>query len=180
MHGAVGGALARRFEAVLESAAMNDETTQPAIRIGADGIDVHAVEKEILASVEEKRARGVYDDAAVARAERNNLLTLKDDESFMERYLLCLRQIVPVDINDFEILERRSRLAPLSKAVKKTIWKLLKFYTYRLWSQQNQINGIVITAVESIEQQFSARIDALEKRVAALESAAKPPAAPHD
>jgi len=155
---------------VLESAVMNDETTQPAIRIGADGIDVHRIEEQILASVAEKRARGVYDDAAVARAERNNLLTLKDDESFMERYLLCLRQIVPVDINDFEILERRSRLAPLSKAVKKTIWKLLKFYTYRLWSQQNQTNDVLLAAIEIMDRRHKKEVAELKARIEALES----------
>jgi len=155
---------------VLESAVMNDETTQPAIRIGADGIDVHRIEEQILASVAEKRARGVYDDAAVARAERNNLLTLKDDESFMERYLLCLRQIVPVDINDFEILERRSRLAPLSKAVKRTIWKLLKFYTYRLWSQQNQTNDVLLAAIEIMDRRHKKEVAELKARIEALES----------
>jgi len=149
---------------------MNDETTQPAIRIGADGIDVHRIEEQILASVAEKRARGVYDDAAVARAERNNLLTLKDDESFMERYLLCLRQIVPVDINDFEILERRSRLAPLSKAVKRTIWKLLKFYTYRLWSQQNQTNDVLLAAIEIMDRRHKKEVAELKARIEALES----------
>lgn len=155
---------------MLESAVMNDEPTQPAIRIGADGIDVHRIEEQILASVAEKRARGVYDDAAVARAERNNLLTLKDDESFMERYLLCLRQIVPVDINDFEILERRSRLAPLSKAVKRTIWKLLKFYTYRLWSQQNQTNDVLLAAIEIMDRRHKKEVAELKARIEALES----------
>ena len=154
---------------MLESAAMNDETTQPAIRIGADGIDVHRIEEQILASVAEKRARGVYDDAAVARAERNNLLTLKDDESFMERYLLCLRQIVPVDINDFEILERRSRLAPLSKALKKVIWKLLKFYTFRLWSQQNQTNNVLLAAIEIMDRRHKKEVAELKARIEALE-----------
>ena len=154
---------------MLESAAMNDETTQPAIRIGADGIDVHRIEEQILASVAEKRARGVYDDAAVARAERNNLLTLKDDESFMERYLLCLRQIVPVDINDFEILERRSRLAPLSKALKKVIWKLLKFYTFRLWSQQNQTNNVLLAAIEIMDRRHKKEVADLKARIEALE-----------
>ena len=154
---------------MVESAVMNDETTQPAIRIGADGIDVHRIEEQILASVAEKRARGVYDDAAVARAERNNLLTLKDDESFMERYLLCLRQIVPVDINDFEILERRSRLAPLSKALKKVIWKLLKFYTFRLWSQQNQTNNVLLAAIEIMDRRHKKEVADLKARIEALE-----------
>ncbi len=154
---------------MLESAAMNDETTQPAIRIGADGIDVHKVEEEILAAVAAKRAAGAYDDAAVARAERNNLLTLKDDETFMERYLVCLRQIVPVDINDFEILERRSRLAPLSKAVKKVVWKLLKFYTYRLWSQQNQTNNVLLAAIEIMDRRHKKEVADLKARIEALE-----------
>ena len=155
---------------MLESAAMNDETTQPAIRIGADGIDVHRIEEEILASVAKKRAAGVYDDDIVARAERNNLLTLKDDETFMEQYLVCLRQIVPVDINDFEILERRSRLAPLSKAVKRTIWKLLKFYTYRLWSQQNQTNDVLLAAIEIMDRRHKKEVAELKARIEALES----------
>ena len=155
---------------MLESAVMNDETTQPAIRIGADGIDVHRIEEEILASVAKKRAAGVYDDDIVARAERNNLLTLKDDETFMEQYLVCLRQIVPVDINDFEILERRSRLAPLSKAVKRTIWKLLKFYTYRLWSQQNQTNDVLLAAIEIMDRRHKKEVAELKARIEALES----------
>ena len=151
---------------------MDNEPAQPAIRIGADGIDVHKVEEEILASVAAKRAAGAYDDAAVARAERNNLLTLKDDESFMEQYLVCLRQIVPVDINDFEILERRSRLAPLSKALKKVIWKLLKFYTYRLWSQQNQTNNVLLAAIEIMDRRHKKEVADLRARIEALEGKA--------
>ena len=148
---------------------MNDETTQPAIRIGADGIDVHKVEEEILAAVADKRARGVYDDDLVARAEKNNLLTLKDDESFMEQYLVCLRQIVPVDINDFEIPRRRSPFAPLATALKKVVWKLLKFYTYRLWSQQNQTNNVLLAAIEIMDRRHKKETAELKARIEALE-----------
>jgi hypothetical protein len=151
---------------------MNDEPTQPAIRIGADGIDVHKVVEEILASVADKRAQGVYDEQLAARAEKNNLLTIKDDEAFMDQYLVCLRQIVPVDINDFEILERRSRFAPVSKAIKKVLWKMLKFYTYRLWSQQNQTNGVLLAAVETLDRRYRKDIAALKARIAELEKKA--------
>lgn len=146
------------------------EETKPFIQIGADGIDVHKLEEEILSAVAEKRSQGVYDDALVARAERNNILTMKDDEAFLEQYLACLRQIVPVDINDFEILERRSRLAPLMKALKKVIWKLLKFYTYRLWSQQNQTNNVLLAAIEIMNRRHEAEIKALKDRIAELEA----------
>ena len=148
---------------------MENEPTQPAIRIGADGIDVHAVEEEILAAVAAKRAAGVYDDELVSRAEKNNLLTIKDDESFMEQYVVCLRQIVPVDINDFEILEKRSRFAPLSKALKKVIWKMLKFYTYRLWSQQNQTNNVLLAAIEIMDRRHKKEVAELKARIEALE-----------
>ena len=147
-----------------------NETTQPAIAIGADGIDVHRLEEEILAAVADKRARGVYDDDVVARAERNNILTLQDDEEFMEQYLACLRQIVPVDINDFDIVERRGALAPVLVRLKKAIWKLLKFYTYRLWSQQNQTNDVLLAAIEIMDRRHKKEVAELKARIEALES----------
>lgn len=140
----------------------------PAIEIGADGIDVKKVVAEIRATVADKRARGVYDDEIVARAERNNLLLIQDDAGFMEQYLRCLRQIVPVDINDFEIVEKRGFMRPLMILLKKTIWKLLKFYTYRLWSQQNQTNGVLLAAIEIMDRRHKSELEALRKEIALL------------
>ncbi len=150
-----------------------ERQTAPAISIGADGIDVHALVERILDTVADKRAAGVYDDEVVARAERNNLLLLQDDAQFMEQYLACLRQIVPVDINDFEIPERRGRLAPVLVRLKKGIWKLLKFYTYRLWSQQNQTNAVLLAAIEIMQRRHKAEISELNERVEALEKLVK-------
>ena len=150
---------------------MNPEN--PAISIGADGIDAGAVVAQIQAEVARKRAAGAYDEARVARAERNNLLTLKDDAGFMEQYLLCLRQIVAVDINDFEIIEKRGRFAPALVRLKKAIWKLLKFYTFRLWSQQNQTNALLLAAVEIMETRHRREIAGLQERLAKLEGSAK-------
>ena len=67
------------------------------------------------------------------------LQNLRDEEEFMEFYLGCLRDAVFVDINDFEIVERRQRFSRALVALKRSIWNLLKFYTYRLWSQQNLV-----------------------------------------
>ena len=145
----------------------------PAISIGADGIDAGAVVAQIQAEVARKRAAGAYDEARVARADRNNLLTLKDDASFMEQYLLCLRQIVAVDINDFEIIEKRGRFAPALVRLKKAIWKLLKFYTFRLWSQQNQTNALLLAAVEIMETRHRREIAGLRERIAKLEGSAQ-------
>ena len=145
----------------------------PVATIGAPGLDAARLVAELQATVDRKMADGVYSDARVARAEKTNLVHLQDSDDFVTFYLACLRDAVFVDIADFEIREQRRFLAGPLVLLKKTIWKLLKFYTYRLWSQQNQVNGLVITALESTEQQLTARIATLEKRVAALESAAK-------
>ncbi len=150
---------------------MNSQKTS--VSIGADGIDAQQIVSQILEEVDRKRQAGVYDEARVARAERNNLLTLKDDATFMEQYILCLRQIVPVDINDFEIIEKRSRVAPLIVKLKKTIWKLLKFYTFRLWSQQNQTNALLLAAIEIMESRHKREVSELKARIDKLEEKAK-------
>jgi len=144
------------------------ETTP--IQIGASGAEAEDIVRQIRERVAQRRARGEYDDATVARAERYNLANLKDDAEFLERYLACLRQAVQVDINDFEIVERRARFAPLLKRLKRGIWSLLRFYTYRLWSQQNQVNGMLLAATEIIATRDQERLDRLEARIRELEA----------
>ncbi len=153
---------------------MSEEALSP-ILIGADGLDVDKIVAELQARVAEKRAQGAYDDARVARAERHNLLSLQDDDEFLENYLNCLRQIVPVDINDFEIFERRPRFEKALVRLKKGIWSLLRFYTFRLWSQQNQTNAVLLAAVEMLNTRSSNRIRELERRVAELEKQTQQP-----
>jgi hypothetical protein len=140
------------------------------LEIGAPGIDAAAIVEEIKAAVERRRAAGDYADPRVARAEKSNLTNLKNDDDFFDFYMCCLRQAFVVDINDFAIVERRARLGKPLVMLKTVIWKLLKFYTYRLWTQQNQVNGLMLSAIESSEQKSRERLAALETRIAQLES----------
>ncbi len=150
------------------------DTAATSIKIGADGIDAAKIVAEIQAKVAEKRAAGVYDEARVARAEKNNLLTIKDDENFMTQYFVCLRQISQVDINDFEIVEKRGGFVGcMLVKVKKVIWSLLKFYTYRMWSQQNQINSLLLAALETMNDRHKHEVDALKARIKKLEGGGK-------
>ena len=141
----------------------------PILTIGAPGLNVDQLVADLQATADRKMKDGVYADARVARAEKTNLIHLRGSDDFITFYLTCLRDAVFVDISDFEIREHRRAVGPLLVALKRTIWKLLKFYTYRLWSQQNQINGLIITALEGMEEQTGARLAALEKRIAELE-----------
>jgi hypothetical protein len=134
--------------------------------IGAEGVNAEQIMADIKTRVAEKTARGAYRDMRIALAERTNLVNLSDDESFLKYYLECLRSAVFVDINDFEIRDRRRFGAGFLVAFKKLIWNILKFYTYRMWSQQNQVNGLLVTAIESLDAKYRARIEKLERRLA--------------
>ena len=149
---------------------IDNTSNMPELQIGADGIDAEAIVAELKARVEEKRRQGAWDDPRIARAEKHNILNLKDDDEFLTNYLACLRQIVQVDINDFEIYERRARFAKFFVKLKKGIWCLLRFYTYRLWSQQNETNAILFSAIDLLSQRGADRTRRLEKRVAELET----------
>ena len=140
------------------------------VTIGAEGIDVDALVQEVRDEVSQRRKEGVYSDARIGRAERHNLMYMADSEELLRFYLQCLKDGVHVDINDFTIEDRRSGIkGKLLVKMKTVIWKLLKFYTFRMWHQQNQINALLVTALESSYKQSEKRIAALEARIAELE-----------
>ncbi len=140
------------------------------IQIGADGIDAEAIVAQIRERAEQRRANGEYNMEVVARAERYNLANIKDDAELYERFLGSLRLVTTVDINDWEITDKHGRLAPFLVKFKKTIWSLLRFYTYRLWSQQNQVNGLFDGALELISERTDERIAKMQKRIDDLEA----------
>lgn len=139
------------------------------VAIAAEGIDTQKLVQDIRERVAKRMDAGDYRDARIALAERTNLANLQSEEAFLSFYLDCLRDAVFVDISDFDIVERRARFTSLLILLKRTIWKALKFYTYRLWSQQNQINGLLLAALEGMEIRYRDRTAELEKRIRDLE-----------
>ena len=140
------------------------------IKIGTDGLNVEDIVRQIHERADARRNNGEFDMNAIARAERFNLSTLTDDDQFFERYIDCLGIIFNVNINDYEIVEHRSFLAPFLKRFKKFIWKILKFYTYHLWSQQNQVNHAFHSGFKLITSHEKGQIDKLQKRIDELEA----------
>jgi uncharacterized protein YdcH (DUF465 family) len=52
--------------------------------------------------------------------------------------------------------------------LKKTLWKLLKFYTFRLFSQQREFNSQVSYTLAAIHKDYTARVYTLQKQILAL------------
>ena len=147
------------------------------IKIGADGLDVEDIVRQIRERADSRRNNGEFDMNALARAERFNLSSLSDDEDFFERYIDCLGVIFNVNVNDYEIVERRAFFAPVLRRFKRGVWKILKFYTYHLWSQQNQVNHAFHSGLKLLNfherkqvKTLQDRIGELEARLAALEA----------
>ena len=140
------------------------------VKIGAEGVDAAALVAEIRETVERKAREGAYTDLRVAAAEKTNLDQIKDQDAFFSLYLESLRDAVGVDINDFPIFERRRAFSPLLVRFKKGLWAMLKFYTYRLWSQQNEVNSLLLALAEEMDDKYRRKLDALEARIRELES----------
>ncbi len=140
------------------------------VKIGAEGVDAAAIVAEIRETVERKTREGAYTDLRVAVAEKNNLDQIKDQDGFFALYLESLREAVTIDINDFPIYERRRAFSPLLVGLKKGLWNILKFYTYRLWSQQNQVNSMLLALAEEMDDKYRRKLDALESRIRELEA----------
>ena len=141
------------------------------ITISAPGMDTGPRIRAIYRTAEEKKESGVYKAAGLEDLESRSPLSFRNSESFLSFYLENLRENAFVDICDFEIIERRSRFKKPLVRLKRFIWAMLRFYTYRLWSQQNQINGLLLAAAEGIHEQQIEKINNLENRVRALEDA---------
>ncbi len=140
-----------------------------AVQIGADGVDSDAIVREAEA-IQQKREDGTYRASGLDGDPPVNPLEFRNDEAFLSSYLDSLRETAFVDIADFEIEEHRTRLSGLLIRLKRAIWALLRFYTYRLWSQQNQVNGSLLSAIEGIHESQQDKIQRLEARIEALES----------
>lgn len=148
------------------------------VKIGTDGsVDAGAVVEEVRRRAAERLKNGEYDLETLARAERFNLSALKENPEFFNGYLSGIHRVTQVDIGDWEIREKHTGVkGALLVRLKKAIRALLRFYTFRLWSQQNRANAIFHSSLSLLAERESddlakanARIAELERRLAALE-----------
>lgn len=130
--------------------------------IKTPGIDVKQLMREIEERVAEKKAQGVYDRHNLDRITKLEIENVKDDAEYLRWLLKSIDQSWDVNIGDPQIVNKGGILGKPEVWLKKIIWQLLKFYTYRLFSQQKEFNSQVAMALGLI----SKRIEDLEKKAA--------------
>jgi len=133
-----------------EKKAENDQV----FSIAADGIDVQKIMDKIRERVDEKKAAGVYDKYNLDNITNLEVAEAKNDEDFLRYYLKIIRRTYLLDIDDFEIPSKRGILGKPAVWLKKIIWKLLKFYTYRMFTQQREFNLQIVHTLVALNSKI--------------------------
>ena len=131
--------------------------------IGADGVDVKGVMRDIEERVARKKRAGVYDRYDLSRIASLELKNVKSEADFLDYSLKVIQQTWDIDIGDFPIYSKGGMLGKPFVLLKKTIWKLLKFYTYRLFSQQKEFNCQITNAITSLNRKLDTELTKIKK-----------------
>ena len=129
-----------------------------------DKLAVEDAMRTIRERVEEKRRRGVYDRYNLSAIEALEAETITPEAGDPERYLRDIWISADIDLGDFEIQNKGGFLGAPAVWLKKIIWKLLKFYTFRLFPQQKNFNARTAFILQEIDRKFEERIKALEEK----------------
>jgi len=143
-------------------------------QIDTPGVDVTKAVEEIRQRVEAKRAAGVYDRYNLSSLRAMELENIKDGEAYLDYYLKTIGRAADIDLGDFTIVSKTYLLGEPVVWLKKIIWKLLKFYTYRLFSQQKDYNAKMARISDGLNRKFERRISVLEGKIEALRSGTTP------
>lgn len=140
--------------------------------IHSSGVDLDSISRDISKRIKEKEESGVYHHYNLARIHTLELQDIEDEGDFLEYYLKAVGSTWAVDINDWEIVNKGGILGKPALLLKKIIWKLLKFYTYRLWSQQREFNAQIANTVNSLYKKFDGEIKELKEQLGRKQASA--------
>jgi len=136
--------------------------------IATPGVDVQKIVARIQGRVEEKRQAGVYDRYNLSAIKAIEMDNLKSDEAYLEYYLRTIWRAADIDLGDFEIPAKTPVIGKPVVLLKKVIWKLLKFYTFRLFTQQKDFNTKMVSVAEGINRKLDRKLAVLEDRLERL------------
>lgn len=143
-------------------------TIENTFEIATPGVDVPRIVAQIQSRIEEKRQAGVYDRYNLSAIKAIEMDNLKSDEAYLEYYLRTIWRAADIDLGDFEIPVKTPVIGKPVVLLKKLIWKLLKFYTFRLFSQQKDFNAKMVSVSEGINRKLDRKLAVLEDRLERL------------
>ena len=133
--------------------------------INTPGIDVEAIVATIRERVEEKQQAGVYEQYNISPAVALEIDNLKTDADYLNYYLDTIWRAADIDLGDFPIHSKTPVVGRPVVLLKKIIWTLMKFYTFRLFSQQKDFNVKMASIVHGLDMKYEERLAALEEKI---------------
>ena len=132
---------------------MNDaETGRPLFESGS--VDVRKIMEYVRQRVQQKKEAGVYDRYNLAGVTKLEVVEAKSEEDFLNYYLKVMQKSYELDIGDFDIPSKGGILGKPGVWLKKIIWKLLKFYTWRMFTQQREFNLQVVNTLKCLNRKL--------------------------
>jgi aminoglycoside phosphotransferase (APT) family kinase protein len=141
--------------------------------------DIDALMDRVRQIVQRRREAGSYDDPLAAQAERTRFAAMAREEDSLGDLLAQLHLVNWVDFRDPGLSVPRSPVERLEGAVKKIIWRVLKFYHLRLFGQQNRVNKLLLLGMDDYHKWLDGHVRDMDRRLSALEALGKgdsPPA----
>ncbi len=136
--------------------------------VTAPSLDAEALVREVRERAERKRASGAYEGLDDAGAASLDLEQELGEEDFLRYYLKVVERLSDVNYGDFEIVSKGGAFGRMEVLLKKSIWKLMRFYTYRLFSQQREFDCQVAEALQCHYRWSRGEIDRLRREVESL------------
>lgn len=127
------------------------------------GVDPARIMEGVREKIRLRRELGVYDHHDFSCVTRLQLKDFTDAREYLDAHLEALRNSWAVDINDFRIPRKPGLRGAVLLPLKKLLWKMLKFYTYRLFSQQREYNAQLSHASRAMDACFRRRLETLER-----------------
>ncbi len=131
------------------------------LEIHGDGIDANIIMEEIKKRVADKKKAGAYQRYNLEGLAAKDIRQLETEKDFLNYYLELVQHTCDIDIGDFDIPSKGGMWGKPVARFKRLVWVILRFYTYRLFSQQKEFNFQLVNAITSL----SKRIDELEEKL---------------
>jgi len=142
--------------------------------INTPGVEFKNVMARIRERVEKKRSSGLYERYNLSGLRAMELENIKDGEAYLDYYLKTIWKAADIDLGNFPITSKTYILGEPVVWLKKIIWQLLKFYTYRLFSQQKDFNAKLARITDGLNRKFERKVSVLEGKIEALRAGEKP------
>lgn len=133
--------------------------------VAAKNVDIEAIMKDIKEKVKEKKQQGVYDKYNLDGLTIDDITQLKDEQDFLKYYIELIQHTCDIDIGDFEIPSKGGIFGKPIAKFKRIVWVLMRFYTYRLFSQQKEFNFQLVNTLMSMNKKLEDKVGELTNRI---------------